>query len=129
MNPAFKKFLIKNILLSLFIWTVSAILFLTVLKDWFIPVMNFVFLFCMVLSIVTQKIVLDANKKKTARFVPVFMLSVFVKLMAYIIFIVAYVFSDRENAVPFLILFLLLYFVYTIFEVISILPEARKAQN
>ncbi|MBN2681144.1 MAG: hypothetical protein JXR58_01440 [Bacteroidales bacterium] len=123
-----KNYFLKLSILSALILLIGAVLFCTVLSQYFVIVMPFVLVFFITLSSILHKVLVNANKLKTARFVPVFMLATFIKLMLCLIFMASYAMADKENAVPFILFFLSLYMIFTSFEVYSILPEVRKAR-
>lgn len=124
-----KKYFIKLTGLTFSVALIGFFVFYFFLNEYFIPAMPFVLVFFFSLSASLHKILLNANKKKTVRFVPVFMLITFLKLMLCLIFMASYAFADRPNAVPFILSFLALYMIFTSFDIIQILPEVRKAKE
>jgi predicted PurR-regulated permease PerM len=55
------------------------------------------------------------------------MLATFVKLLIYLVAVLAYVFTNKEKLLPFILAFFLLYIFYTVFEVINILSQTKDA--
>lgn len=129
MQEYIKRFLIRLVVFSTLILIIGIFLFALIIPEYYLPVYPFVFGFFIIVSMLIHMILLKANQKRTAQFVPYYMLSMFIKLMIYLAFMGIYVFADRTNAIPFLITFLSFYFLYTMFEVISILPVVRKAKE
>jgi hypothetical protein len=91
--------------------------------------MPFVLLFFVIISVAMHKYLVKANKKNTAKFVPVFMLVTFIKIMVCLIFMTIYALIFREHAVQFILTFLILYMIFTAFEVTSILPFVKRAKE
>ena len=60
------------------------------------------------------------------QFVRSFMLITFLKLFVYLIIIGVYAYLNREQAVKFILSFLVLYFVFMIFEVATLTKFVRK---
>ncbi len=65
-------------------------------------------------------------KKKTMRFENVFMITKFGKLLIYIIVFLIIVFLKKEEIIPFTITYLSLYFLYLIFDTITIKNYSQK---
>jgi phosphotransferase system glucose/maltose/N-acetylglucosamine-specific IIC component len=59
------------------------------------------------------------------RFTSQYMATSFLKLFFYLAVAIVYVIVDRENAKAFIAVFLLLYVVYTIFEVLEFLKVVK----
>ena len=49
------------------------------------------------------------------------MLATFAKMFLSVIVLLAYVFANKEDAVPFIISFFLLYILYSVFEAVALL--------
>ena len=94
----------------------------------YIPVIPFVILFYTLVAIVFHFILVAISKHKISKFANYFMLTSTLKLIAYIFFIVIYLLLKKENAVPFIVYFFLLYIGYTAFEILIVLPEIKKSQ-
>jgi len=82
--------------------------------------------FFVAITIGVHLIITKAGKKEIRQFSTYFMGSTTAKLFIYLIFIVVYVFVDKEHAVPFLLTFLSLYFLFTFFETYSLLKDLKK---
>ena len=115
MQNHLKKFLLKSAIFSGIILIIGAIIFTLVLKEYYLPIFPVVLVYFIFVTFIVHMILLKANTKRTAQFVPYFMLSMFIKLMLHLMFIVIYVVIDKQNAVPFLITFLICYFLFSIF--------------
>ncbi len=54
------------------------------------------------------------------------MLATFFKLMNYLIVIVVYTLYVKEGILPFILSFFILYIIYTVFEVATILAQTKE---
>lgn len=64
--------------------------------------------------------------KKFIKFLNTFLLTTICKLFLYVVVMIAYVFVNRSDVVPFMLDFFILYLSYTIFEVVAILAKTRN---
>ena len=92
-------------------------------ENWFPQQVNvvlylFMVLFLAVVTSVVHLVLLKVSQGKPQRFIRVFMLSTMIKLLLYLIFILAVAFSYREQAAGLLIAFLAFYIGFTALEVI-----------
>ena len=69
---------------------------------------------------------LKAVERRPARFVNVFMLTTMLKLMLFLAVMVVYVLLNREDAMPFILTYFVLYVIYTVLEVVSILKVNKE---
>ncbi len=119
-----KKFSIRLIVFSAIIAGLSVVMQL-LLPQWASPALPFIVLFFFVVSLFTLYIVLrDDTGRNDRKFVSGYMLSRMVKFFSCIIFIVLYLLlcppSDR---IRFVVAFLIIYFAYSVFEVIILKKE------
>lgn len=88
------------------------------------PALPFIVLFFFVMTLFTMFIVLrnkEGNDGK--KFVSAYMLSRTVKFLSCILFLLLYIFLNQKDAIRFAIAFLVIYFIYAIFEVILLKKE------
>lgn len=71
-------------------------------------------------------ILLHITRLNPRRFVSYFMLATFVKLIIYFTAVLVYVFTFREEILPFIITFFILYIFFTVFEVVLILKQTKE---
>lgn len=124
-----KTFIIKILSFSLILSAISFVLFYLLIPQFYLQVFPFLIVFFVVLTIGMHLVLTRAGKKEIRQFSTYFMGSITAKLFIYLIFIIIYVFTDRENAVPFLLTFLCLYILFTFFETYSLLGDLKKEQN
>jgi hypothetical protein len=119
MNTDLKKIFTNLALYNGIILLLNIFLFETFLKSFFFPIYYVSFGIFLVLTILHCIILVKYSKQRIALFTRMFMLSTSVKFFVLIIYITLYIFLQKEKAVPFLLHTLVLYFLFTIFEVIS----------
>lgn len=102
---------------------------LTVLFQWLCPnyaspALPFIVLFFCIITLFTIYIVLRDEKGKTQnRFISNYYLSRIIKIFSCLIFLIAYMLLNKPDALRFAIAFLVVYFMYSIFEVVVLKKE------
>jgi hypothetical protein len=118
---------IKNLLIfSAILSAISYIVFAFAIPQYYLPVYPYLFVFFVVSTILVHALLTKAGKHKASRFSTIFMGSVSAKLFLYILFIIIYILVDKSTAVPFLVSFLILYFLFTFFETAYLLKDLNK---
>lgn len=121
-----KQFLIKSTILTVIVLLIGAGLYLTVLKSFYLPVLPFVVLFFYLATNLVHAYLLGVADKSGSRFTSKYMAVSFIKMFVYLAIAIVYVAMNKENAKPFVAGFLLLYIVYTSFEVVEFLKVVRQ---
>jgi len=121
-----KKYIIRLLAFSVIISVLAFAIFQFVLGQYYLPIFPFLITFFVIVSISVHYILLKASNFRIAKFSTFFMGSITAKLFLYIIFLIIYVLVDKENAVPFLLTFFVLYFLFTIFETFSLLIDLKE---
>lgn len=129
MKSNFFKFIKGLTLYTFLILILGAILFLTVLKKYFLLILPFVLLFYYISTLVLHKFMLQISQKDISSFSFKFMILSLIKMFIYIIFGVLYIVIDEENAVIFLIVYLILYVAYAIYEVRSVMNLINESKS
>jgi phosphotransferase system glucose/maltose/N-acetylglucosamine-specific IIC component len=112
-----KAFLIKSTILTIIIFVLGTILYSTVLKPYFIPVLPFAVLFFLLITNLVHAYLLKIAGKAGSRFTSQYMAVSFIKMFFYLAVAIVFVVLNHEQAKPFLLNFLVLYVVYTFLEV------------
>ena len=108
---------------------------LTVLFQWLCPqyaspALPFIVLFFCIITLFTIYIVLrDERGKAHDRFISNYYLSRIIKIFSCLIFLIAYMLLNKPDAVRFGIAFLVIYFMYSIFEVVVLKKEMSDMQQ
>lgn len=120
-----KKFIINTLVFSIVIAIISAAIFYFVIPQFYLPLFPFLILFFVIVTIGVHIVLTKAGKKTIRQFSTFHMGSVTVKLFIYLIFLVAYALSNKEQAIPFIITFFILYVLFTFFETYSLLNSLK----
>jgi len=125
MKPNIKKFIYKILIIEAII-SIITLLINIFLKEYYLPIYPFVILFFGVISIAVHSVLLKASEKRANFFINSFMISAISKMLIYLVFVAIYLFFDKENQTPFIIYFMINYFIFSIFEIKTLLDDLRK---
>jgi len=118
-----RKFSFRIIVFSV-IMAGLALLFQWLCPQWATPALPFIVLFFFLITLFTMFVVLrDKEGKDGKKFVSSYMLSRTVKFLSCILFLFLYIFLNQKDAIRFAIAFLVIYFLYAIFEVFLLKKE------
>ena len=124
-----RKFSFRIIIFSVVIAGLT-VLFQCLFPQLASPALPFIVLFFFVITLFTMFVVMrDEQGKEGKRFVSNYMLSRVVKLLSCLLFLLLYLFLNRADAIRFAIAFLVIYFLYSIFEVVLLRMENREIQK
>lgn len=121
-----RQFLRKFVIFSLVLIAIAVILFLTILNAFYVPLFPLQLLLIGSLTLFSHLRLIKACEQNIRRFSTVFMLSVTVKLMAYLSFLLICLMIDHSNALSFVLTFFVLYVSFTVFEVSQVLNFLKK---
>jgi len=121
MKNNFFKFIKGLSIYTLLILGLGTIFFLTIFRNYFLLILPFVLLFYYISTLILHIFMLRISQKDISRFSFKFMVLSLIKMFIYIIFGVLNIIIDEENAVVFLIVYLILYVAYAVFEVRSVM--------
>lgn len=121
-----KQFIVKLLGLSLIIALAGWLVFSLLIPEYYLPVLPFLLLFFIVVTILIHNYQLKLAQKSISKFTRSNMLVTFFKLILYSVVTVVYLAFDSGNAIPFVICLMLLYLVYTFFEVVEITKISKS---
>ena len=128
-KETFYGFIKTTIVTTIIVMVISFIIFANISPWHYPPVFPYLLAFFVAATLLVYHFMLKALEKRPARFVNVFLLTTMLKLLVYMIFMVIYALLNREYARPFVVSFFLLYIIYTIIEVVSILKVNKNVGN
>ena len=121
-----RKFSFRIIVFSVIVAGL-ALLFQWIWPQLATPALPFIVLFFFVMTLLTMYIVLRGDTGRDGRkFVSSYMLSRTVKLLSCLLFLLLYMFLNREDSIKFAIAFMVIYFLYAIFEIVLLKKENEK---
>lgn len=123
---SFKKYLFRLLVFAIILTSITVILEIN-LPQYTAPALPFILLFVFVITLFTHYLILrgiyDKNPRKMTSN---YMLATMIKFMSYLIFVLIYLLVTKQDKVLFAITFLVVYFLFAIFEVIAIKREDAK---
>ena len=123
-----KKIPIRNFSFLIIVFSVIiaglSLLFQWLFPQYATPALPFIVLFFFVITLLTLYIVLRNNDgQEGKRFVSAYMLSRTIKILSCLLFLFLYMFLNKEDAVKFAIAFMVIYFLFAIFEIVVLKKE------
>ncbi len=124
-----KQFIVKLIGITVAVAVAGWLVFSLFLSEYYLPVLPFLLFFFFVVTLALHAYQTKLAKKDMGRFTRSIMLVTFFKLILYSVVAVGYIAYDSENAVVFVISLMLLYFIFTFFEVTETTRISRTKQK
>lgn len=121
-----KSFIIKSTVLTIIVFILGAILYSTVFIQFYRSILPVVPAFFYIVTNLVHAYLLNIAGKSSSRFTSQYMAASFIKMFFYLAVAIVYVIINKEDARIFLVNFLLLYVVYTTFEVIEFSRVVRQ---
>ena len=129
MNTERQIFLKKIVYLCLSISGMAILLYQSVLKGYYLSIFPLQFAVVILVTVISHLRLMTSVEQNAQRFITTFLSVMSAKLFIYLFFILICLLVDRSNAINFVVTFLLLYLIFTIFEVIEISNFFKKNQN
>lgn len=120
------QFIVKLALFTIIILVITFALNYLLPPAWLTPVMPFLVLFFAIITAVVYYVIKKATAKRFNRFVLLFNLSTFIKLIIYIGVLTVYIVLFPNDRIPFLAAFFVLYLCFTVFEIALLLRSEKK---
>lgn len=126
MTKTTQHFLVKIVIFTIIIFSITAALFSTLLKNYALGSFPYLILLIATVTTIGHLLIIRASEKNAMKFTTAFMASVTFKLMVYLFFMLIYLVIDHSQVISFVLTFMSLYIVFTIFEVIQVLSFIKK---
>lgn len=118
-----RKFSFRIIVFSVIIAGLS-LLFQWLWPQLATPALPFIVLFFFAMTLFTMYIVLRSEDGQNGKkFVSAYMISRTVKILSCLLFLFLYMFLNQKDAIRFAIAFMVIYFLYAIFEIVLLKKE------
>ena len=127
MHYELRKFIIYSVILTGIIALTGLLAFTTFLSKYYLPIFPWLLLFFMFINIIVHSLLVNSSEKKKIKFETAFLLSFFIKFFGYIIFLMIYISKHKESALIFVAGLFLLYIIYTLFEIKSIISFLKRS--
>ena len=125
MKSIYLDFLRRLIIFSVILSFVAFGAALILPRNYMTPVLPYLYLFFIAVTLISYYILIRAANLKFIRFLNYYLLLTVIKLFLFIAVLVIYLMLNKNDAVPFVLSFFLLYLCYTIFEVIEIISYSK----
>ena len=129
MKAPYINFLKNLLIFSLIVVIIYIVLSYLLPVSYFSMALPFLFPFYIGTSLISYHYLLKLLHKRFSKFVSLFMAATAVKLLWYMIIMVAYILVFRQDAVSFSLNFFILYICYTSFETISLVNYSKSYIN
>ena len=117
----FNTFFIQLSILTMFVLTLS------IITDFFIPKIKisemypYILIFLYLATLGIFRLIAKSMESRLSRFANIYMLAIFAKLILFTVIILLYSFLNPDDAVSFMLTFFVYYFIFTSFEIYSLL--------
>jgi len=129
MEKSFVRFLLKAGVVAIILSSLAFFQLGNYTKTFLASRFHFFNLFVFSVTSIIHYFLIKQSNKRVQKFINSFMLSMTLKLMLFFIVIVAYAFTHKSEAAPFIVSFFIMYLVYTILEVFDILQFLKINQD
>jgi F0F1-type ATP synthase assembly protein I len=125
-KKAFKNFIKTLLITTVLVVLAAVLLYMNIPAEYYTPALPYMIAFFALATLTVYYFMLKATEKRPAKFVNIFMLTTTLKLLIYLAVMLVYALINREDARPFIITFFILYLIYTIVEVVSLLKAGKE---
>lgn len=116
-HKAIKRYLKKLTFQFLAFGAISAAVFIYLIPQHYFRFLPFVFLYFYLLNFFTYFIMIKTHNLSTIKFSKYFMLLSLIKFFGSLVFVVLYIIFARSTLIPFLVIFIILYF-HSLFQLV-----------
>lgn len=124
-----KNFIAKSTFLTIIIFILGVIVYSTLFKQFYLIILPVVLAYFYIVTNLVHFYLLKVSGRSGARFTSQYMATSFIKMFFYLAVAIVYVMVNKEDAKIFLVNYLLLYVIYTTFEVVEISKVVRQANK
>jgi len=125
MKTSFRKYTRNSVIVTIIIGALCYAISFFLPENFISPALPYLILFFFAVNLIVHFMLQRAEENQFRKFITNYMLATFLRFFLYLMVIIAYVLINRSDAVPFIVSFFILYLVYSIHEVISILPRSK----
>lgn len=129
MKETFQKFIKNLVIFTLIIAAFQYWASLQLDPKWISNSWPFVILFFLSFTILMHRYLLKSTEGNSKKFVFAFLMMTTIKILLYLGVILVYVLLNRADAVAFIIIFFINYFLFTGFELTIIMKMLNKAKS
>ena len=121
-----KRFIIQSTILTIIVFILGAVVYSTFLQQYYLSILPFAVLFFYIVTNLVHAYLLRIAVKSGSRFTSQYMAVSFLKMFFYLAVAIVYALINRDYAKIFLGNYLLLYAIFTTFEVLQFSKFVRQ---
>jgi len=121
-----KQFIIKLFLFSFFISIIDFVWVKFLGETYPVPNIWSILTFFVLITLSFHVVTMNATKGKPQNFIRFYMGSTALRMALCVVVVLVYRFVDKPTVIPFSLAFLAHYFLFTIFEVTTLLKELKR---
>lgn len=121
MQSNFKKYARNSMIFTIIIGVISLVISFSLPQKYITPALFYLIIFFFSVNLVVHYLLQKKEKSEFRKLISNYMLATFLRFFLYLIVILTYVFINRPDAAPFIISFFILYVVFSVHEVVTIL--------
>jgi hypothetical protein len=123
------RYIVNILILSLIFQIAGTLIFKSVPFSCSIVLFTYTILFFLAVTLFSHFLLISITNKNPKMFFSLYLLSTFIRVVIYSIFLVIFVFTLKNGIKCFLVSFILLYLGYTFFEIINISKYFKNKAN
>jgi hypothetical protein len=120
------RFFQSLLMFSALVFLAGYLLFSTILKEFFAPVFYALIFYFMLLTLAGRLVLVKGDFEVPGNFNMRYFIVRWIKVFIHMIFIMVYLFIDRDNAPAFVLTFLAIYIIYSVFDVYTLSYYLKK---
>jgi len=126
MDKDLKKIAIQLFILTILLTIAGFLVMKYILPEHYFTGYLFMPLLLFVITFSVHRYLIIASREDSKKFTYKFMGATGLKMFIYLVMMVIYLLLDKNHAVPFLVSFLILYVLYSLFEVLAVLKYLKN---
>ena len=127
MKESLKGFALNLIILSFALCALGYGLFYLVIPDHYFPLFQLVPFFVFIVTLLVHIYLVRASENDPRKFTAKYLGTMGLKILIFIIFLAVFLALDTDNAVSFLVSFLVCYVSFTLMEVVAIQKYQKRS--
>ena len=121
-----RKFVFRLLMLALVLTCLGYGIFNFVIPEFYFPLFPILPVFLFTVTLVVHLYLVKISEGDSRKFISKYLGAMGLKIFIYLCFIIIFLIFDNSSVIPFLLSFLVMYLVFTLFEVISIINSLKN---
>jgi hypothetical protein len=120
------KFLNSLLFYSALVFLTGYFIFSFFLREYFLPVFFVILFYFMLLTFAGRLILLSGSVEAPGKFNIRYFMVRWIKVFLHLMFIIIYLLIDRDNVFAFILTFLIIYILYSLFDIYTLSVYLKK---